>query len=88
MLQCGEVCGHTLFSGLKLVQGSALFFCEMRPCRFKLHILAFNILLLLEALTQSMMRCRAKSKASRHSVTVCSSSRSTMANWPTLQVLA
>src|SRR4029450_8728008 len=61
MFQCGEVCGHALFPGLKLVQGSALF-CEMRPCRLKLHILAFNILLLLEALPQSMMRYRAKSK--------------------------
>ena len=61
MLQRGEVCGHALFPGLKLVQGSALF-REMRPCRLKLHILAFNVLLLLDALTQSMMRCRAKSQ--------------------------
>src|SRR5215475_7754772 len=56
MFQCGEVCGHALFPGLKLMQGSALF-CEMRPCRLKLHIL-----LLLEALPQSMMCYRVKSK--------------------------
>src|SRR5262245_13807413 len=61
MFQRGEVCGHALFPGLKLVQGSALF-RAMRPGRLKLHILAFHILSLLDALTQRMMCCWAKAK--------------------------
>src|SRR5437899_11587377 len=35
----------------------------MRPCRLELQILAFNVLLFLDALTQRMMCCRTKSKA-------------------------
>src|SRR5712691_2052912 len=62
MFQRSEVCGYALFPGLKLVQGSALF-CEMRPGRLELQILAFNVLLFLDALTQRMMCCRTKSKA-------------------------
>src|SRR6516162_4572138 len=43
------------------MQGSALF-RAMRPGGLKLHILAFNVLLLLDALTQSLVCCWAKAK--------------------------
>src|SRR5215813_10072845 len=61
MFQRGEVCSHALFPGLKLVQSSTLFRAMHSGC-LKLHILAFNVLVLLDALTQSMMCCRAKAE--------------------------